>query len=556
MGSCHSSLQSKEAVSRCKARRRYMRELSEGRQAFAAAHSLYLHFLRSTGAALLQFANAEAHLHVLSPLPQPPPLPPPRHASPPPPLPPPPPLSPISDNWTSTVTSSPILPPPPPPPPSSSAWDFWDPFAPPSSHSVTEEEWEEAGATISEVNAAPATTPPPCVISGFSKDAAVELAVVTVPRGKKNFSEIVEELDEYFVKASETGRKVSVVLEASSCGSASSNHGISGKMSSYCKSFNPLIRSWSSSPRAAALTSFRDSREEMSRVSHSCTIEKLYAWEKKLYLEVKIPFPILGNCSLMCMWRGMYECHQVQTHIVQQFQYLNNPSSTIPTSELHRQATLQLEAEIGNWYSAFCNLIKSQRDYIHAITGWLRLSLFQCQHDPLDRNHQNSEIYGFCEEWQLALDRVPDKVASEGIKSFLTVIHAIVIQQAAEHKLKKRSDSAFKELEKRSKELRSLERKYGPYSSEGYGDNASRSPVMEKKAKVDALKTKAEEEKTKYEKSSGITRAMTLNNLQTGFPNVFQAMTGFSSVCAQAFSAVYNHQRTSNISLNFTKMLT
>ncbi|KAL0907912.1 hypothetical protein M5K25_022366 [Dendrobium thyrsiflorum] len=392
-------------------------------------------------------------------------------------------------------------------------------------------------------------------------------------------------------------------------------------MSSYCKSFSPLIRSWSSSPRAAALTSFRDSQEEMSRVSHSCTIEKLYAWEKKLYLEVKNCertrqekekrqsllrrqeangvdyFKVLKNkreierlesklmvyCQaiettsteivrlreaelfpqlldlvngLMCMWRGMYECHQVQTHIVQQLQYLNNPSSTIPTSELHRQATLQLEAEIENWYSAFCNLIKSQRDYIHAITGWLRLSLFQYQHDPFERNHQNSEIYGLCEEWQLALDRVPDKVASEGIKSFLTVIHAIVIQQAAEHKLKKRSDSVFKELEKRSKELRSLERKYGPYSSEGYGDNASRSPVMEKKAKVDGLKTKAEEEKTKYEKSSGITRAMTLNNLQTGFPNVFQAMTGFSSVCAQAFSAVYSHQRTSNISLNFNKMLT
>lgn len=258
----------------------------------------------------------------------------------------------------------------------------------------------------------------------------------------------------------------------------------------------------------------------------------------------------------MCMWRGMYECHQVQTHIVQQLQYLNNPSSTIPTSELHRQATLQLEAEIENWHSAFCNLVKSQRDYLHAITGWLRLSLFQCQHNQLGRNHENSEIYGLCEEWQLALDRVPDKVASEGIKSFLIVIHAIVMQQAEEHRQKKSSDSAFKVLEKRSKELRSLERKYGSCSSEVYGDNAGSSSIMEKKAKVDALKTKAEEEKSKYEKSSGITRAMTLNNLKTGFPNVFQAMTGFSGVCAQAFGAVYNHQRSSKISINFNKMLT
>lgn len=259
--------------------------------------------------------------------------------------------------------------------------------------------------------------------------------------------------------------------------------------------------------------------------------------------------------SLMSMWRGMYECHQVQTHIVQQLEYLNNARNTNPTSNVHRQAALQLEIEVDRWYSAFCSLVKSQRDYVYSLTGWLRLSLF-CHHDPLTKA-QNSDIYSLCEEWQLAIDRIPDKVASEGIKTLLTVIHAVVIQQAEEQKQKKRSESAFKEFEKKAEELRSLESKYGSYiGAEGYREMSRKSPVADKRAKVEALRSRADEEKSKYEKSIGVTRAMTLNNLQTGFPNVFQAMTGFASVCMEAFESVYNFKRSSDRILDVKRLLT
>lgn len=259
----------------------------------------------------------------------------------------------------------------------------------------------------------------------------------------------------------------------------------------------------------------------------------------------------------MGMWRNMYECHQVQTHIVQQLSYLTASPSSSPTSDMHRQATLQLELEVDRWYSSFCNLVKSQRDYIHSLTGWLCLSIFQSYHhlEWLSKTQlpSSSNIYSTCEEWFLALDRIPDKVASEGIKSFLTVIHAIVLQQGEEQKQKKRSESAFKTLDKKVNELRSLESKYG---TERYGDFSTMStPVMEARLKVDSLKLKAEDEKAKYEKSSSVTRAMTVNNLQTGFPNIFQAMTGFSGVCVQAFEAVLNHHQRTVSQLNM-KLLT
>ncbi|XP_058090929.1 protein ALTERED PHOSPHATE STARVATION RESPONSE 1 [Magnolia sinica] len=623
MGCCYSRLNRQEAVARCKDRRRCMKQLVNARHAFSAAHSFYLRSLRGTGAALLQFANSETHVHVhvhqhqhhhLPPLP-PSPTPP----TPPPP-PPPPPMSPSSDTWTSVSTST-ALPPPPPPPPSS--WDFWDPFAPSSSRSVTEEEWE-ATTTVSEaavalapshesVKAAVVTTTP-SIVSGYSKEeAGSELALVVSRNTGKDLVEIIKELDEYFLKAADAGSHVSLLLEATSSGFSSQR--TTGKVYNYGRSLGPSLWSRGSNSKSSGFNSIGRLDEEMiggcvGNASHCSTVERLYAWEKKLYQEVKnaesikmehekraallrkqqarggdyvkieksrkeieklesrmmVSSQAIETTSdeiirlreaelhpqllelakgLMSMWRSMYECHQVQTHIVQQLKFLNNIVLGMePTTEIHHQSTLQLELEVQQWHLAFCNLVKTQRDYIHSLTGWLHLSIFQFNHHPLLKTQDNPPIYFLCEEWKLALDRIPDKVASEGIKSFLTVIHAVVLQQVEEKKQKKRSEAAFKELEKKAEALRSLESKYGPYSLPGEsGSGARQDPVAEKRAKVEILRAKAEEEKMKHEKCASVTKAMTVNNLQTGFPNVFQAMTGFSGICMQAFESVYNQPK-------------
>ncbi|KAK6237316.1 hypothetical protein QUC31_002785 [Theobroma cacao] len=604
MGCWYSRIDREETVSRCKARKRYMKQLVNARQALAASHSMYLRSLRGTGSALLQFSNNETTLHLHHHVPPPPQ----------PPAPPPPPMSPGSDTWTSATTASPALPPPPPPPPSSS-WDFWDPFGPATaSRSATEEEWE-AATLASEVAVTATTTAtgaasmaaPPSVVSGFSKDTGSELAMV-VSRNSKELVEIVKEVDEYFLKAADAGSQLSVLLEVSN--SNFSNQSKGDKVYNYGCNLTPTTWTWNWNPKMEGIGKLGEDRiggnvgGSVHSSSHCSTIERLYAWEKKLYQEVKHAeaikiehekrvaqlrklevkradyvktektkkeveklesqmmvaaqaiettsteiiklreselYPQLLDLvkGLICMWRSMYEIHQVHTHIVQQLKYLNFIPSNEPTSEIHRQSTLQLELEVQQWHLSFCNLVKAQRDYIQSLAGWLRLSLFQFSKNPLLRTSQESKIYSFCEEWHLAVDRIPDKVASEGIKSFLTVIHAIVVQQADEYKQKKKADCTFKDFEKRAAELRSLESKYGPFSM----PEMNKDPVAQKRAKVEMLRAKAEEEKNKHEKSVSVTRAMTLNNLQMGFPHVFQAMVGFSSVCMQAFEAVYNQAK-------------
>ncbi|KAI5588407.1 hypothetical protein BDE02_05G095800 [Populus trichocarpa] len=616
MGCCYSRIEREEMVSRCKARKRYMKQYVKARQSLSASHAMYIRSLRSTGSALLQFSSNESDHHLrLPPIhPSPPPLPP----TPPPP--PPPPMSPSSDTWTTTTTTtaaSPLPPPPPPPPVAGSGWDFWDPFVPPPPISVEGEEWEEVTTTIT--TSEMVAVAPPSVASRFPKENASgsgsELAMV-VSRNSKDLVEIIKEVDEYFLKAADAGGQLSRVLEVSSP-NLSARQGKGGRVYNYgCNLTSPSSWTWGSSPK---LDGFGKMSEEMvvshvgsggvAHVSHCSTVERLYAWEKKLFIEVKNAeslkiehekkvallrklevrradyvktekikkeveklesqmivatqgiettsaeiiklretelYPQLLELvkGLICMWRGMYESHQVQTHIVQQLKYLNAIPSTEPTSEIHRQSTLQLELEVQQWHHSFCNAVKAQRDYIQSLTGWLRLSLFQFSKNPISRTSQESRIYSLCEEWNHAVDRIPDKVASEGIKSFITVIHAIVVQQAEEHKQKKKSESAFKEFEKKVAELRALESKYGPYSMPETSSTISiKDPLTEKRAKVEILRARAEEEKSKHEKLISVTRSMTSNNLQMGFPHAFQAMVGFSSVCMNVFESVYNQAK-------------
>ncbi|XP_024972942.1 nitrate regulatory gene2 protein-like [Cynara cardunculus var. scolymus] len=618
MGCCYSRLERDEMVSRCKARKRYMKQFVKARHAFSASHSMYLRSLRTTGSALLQFATAETtlhhpqHRHSAPTLPSPPPP-----QTPTPHAPPPPPMSPTSETWTTSTTNTASTPLPPPPPPPSSTWDFWDPFMPSSTRSgtVDDEEWEDRSTTIASETAVTTTTvaPPPSGVSGFSKISAStattsEMALV-VSTKIKDLVEIIKELDEYFLQAADSGGKLSALLEVPACTFPGQRS--SGKIHEYGKNLSPLFGSWSSTSKMNMLGKLGCDEMVGDPVvggggggSHCSTVERLYAWEKKLCQEVKnveslkiehgkrveqlrkmevkradymktekakkeveklesrmmVSSQAIESTSheivklreeelypqlvelvkgLMIMWRSLYESHQVQMHIVQQLKYLHLVPSTDPTSEIHRQAVLQLEVEVQQWHISFCNLIKSQRDYVQSLTGWLRLSLFQFGKTSLSQTKQDSAIYTLCEEWHLVVDNAPDKVASEGIKALLTAIHAIVVQQAEEQKQKKRSESAFKELEKKMVELRALERKFGPFS----GSSSGRDPVREKRGKVESLRAKTEEERGKFEKSIGVTRAMTLSNLQIGLPHVFQAVTGFANVCTHGFESVYNHAK-------------
>uniref|UniRef100_A0A1D1YPM2 Uncharacterized protein n=1 Tax=Anthurium amnicola TaxID=1678845 RepID=A0A1D1YPM2_9ARAE len=260
-------------------------------------------------------------------------------------------------------------------------------------------------------------------------------------------------------------------------------------------------------------------------------------------------------CGFMSMWRSMYQLHEVQNQIVQQVRGLVNHSSAIEsTSDLLRQATRDLESAISAWHSSFARVVKHQRDYVRSLYGWLKLTQIQVSNDNSEKDHYSSlvstELCTFCDEWKQALERLPDTVASEAIKSFVHVVHTICVKQTEELKVKKRAEGYSKELEKKTLSLRSIEKKYyQSYSMVGIGlpdgiTNSNgqvldmRDPLVDKKQEIAACRRKVEDEMSRHINAIKVTREMTLNSIQTGLPGVFQAMTGFSSLFAEALEGV------------------
>ncbi|KAK8497993.1 hypothetical protein V6N13_046000 [Hibiscus sabdariffa] len=448
-----------------------------------------------------------------------------------------------------------------------------------------------------------------------SEDAGTVMDMTMVVR-HKDLKEIVDAIKENFDKAAAAGDQVSEMLEISRAQLDKSFSQLKKTVYHSSSLFSNLSSSWTSKPPLAVkyrldATALNEPGGSKSLCS---TLDRLLAWEKKLYEDIKaregvkiehekklsalqsqeykgeddakinktkasitrlqsliivtsqavsttsiaviglrdshlVPQLVEICHGLRYMWGSMHQYHEVQNNIVQQVRGLINRSGNgDSTSELHRQATRDLESAISAWHSSFCRLIKFQRDFICALHGWFKLTLLPLSNDNVDGNADPSGVYAFCDEWKLALDRVPDTVAAEGIKSFINVVHVISAKQTEELKVKKRTETASKELEKKASSLRKIERKfYHSYSMVGVGPPDSgpdhgpvldaRDPLAEKKSELAAWQRKVEDEMLRHAKAVEVTRSMTLNNLQTGLPGVFRALTSFSAVFTEALDS-------------------
>ncbi|XP_020673762.1 nitrate regulatory gene2 protein isoform X3 [Dendrobium catenatum] len=413
-------------------------------------------------------------------------------------------------------------------------------------------------------------------------------AAVVLWRSKKTLTGIVKEIDDYFLKAAAGGSDLLVLLESSHGHNLESNFkNTKGRTS---KSAKVLSWNWSlKTPHSNRGACGQSYCESCKAGKHRTTLQKIYAEEEKLYKEVKedelvkiqlkkmislldklettendytkseklrldvetlqtqilsLQESINATClsisklrdeelypqlveltfGFLRMWRIMYECHQVQNHISQQANLLDNHPGTEPTTDSHRFATVQLENEVASWHASFCHLLKSLRSYAHVLNQWVRLTdcLPCCTNAP----KSIKGIHSLCEEWQMALGQLPDKVAADSIKSLVSVIHSIVLQQNVELSQQKKSKRLENRLEK---ELNSI----NPALSTDPDNQPSSNNT-----KLEALKKRVEEEKAKYLSSICVSRAMTLNNLHASLPNVFQALMGFSIVCLQALDGI------------------
>lgn len=323
MGCSNSKIDREESVARCKARKRLIKQSVSHRHAFAAAHAAYIQSLKNSGAAIRQFAEPEDVQDLSTHTPA--------FTFPRPELPRPPPLPPVGEDQSSpprqslsraqslpafalrSTAASPQKSPPMHPktvseeeedrdysmrgsqsPSSLHVQEIFDTSELVGFDPLTPEretpELENGGISEEkfERNKEPQTlghsderTPEPEPKKVEEKPASEKDNRIPPKdeRGKKELGKLLATIDDCLLQCYEAGNEVSRLLEARRLHYNHGQHGIK----EHRTKVSHILKSSSKTPLASEHVIYQNDRIE----SLASTLDKILAWEKKLYDEVK-----------------------------------------------------------------------------------------------------------------------------------------------------------------------------------------------------------------------------------------------------------------------------
>ncbi|KAM0951008.1 hypothetical protein DsansV1_C04g0047471 [Dioscorea sansibarensis] len=540
MGCAQSHIEGEEPVSRCKARRHLMRDAVAARHAFAAAHSAYAVSLKNTGAALSDFGHGESII-VYPPFSASSssaaaaaaaavavPLPPPIEAPPPPPPPP-------ADDGppTSSIQRATSMPNISSLKPSQSLHDSLPipeddpvPDTPVSQSEIVEEEKlaETAEKIVEEpLRSSKQGRTEKQVAASVGKRVKMAGVASTATEKSGSLLQIMNELDDHFLKASESAHEVSKMLEVTRMHYHSNFAESQGRIDHSAKLLRVITWNRSHTPED-------DGADRDEFETHATVLDKMLAWEKKLYDELKASelmkieyqnkvallnkqkkrgsnpetiertkaavshlhtryivdmqsmdstiaeinrlrdhrlYPKLVDLvdGLAKMWKTMHSHHVSQCKIAGELRALDTSHAPRETSEHQYDRTVQLWQVVGEWHSQLQKLITHQKEYVYNLNEWLRLNLIPIESNLKEKvssppQVQRPPIQALLLAWHDQLEKLPDGLAKGAIFNFSAVINAIIISQQEELKLKEKCEESKREHTRKMRAFEEWSRKY------------------------------------------------------------------------------------------------
>ncbi|KAE8732630.1 serine/threonine-protein kinase AFC3-like [Hibiscus syriacus] len=566
MGCAQSRIDNEESVARCKDRKCLMKEAVVARNAFAAAHSGYAISLKNTGAALSDYGHGEAEVPLLNPQQIPAPL----DSTPPPPpmmdnLPPPPPLpnfspSPVPIKRTVSMLAMPVK--------SRKEFDASLAIEEEEEEEENDDDDEEEHHEGNDNNntkedlrkdsrGSPAGTNVDALENninevGFSDHGgfdseiepktperpkkvamAVEDPEVNDDKGKQqvhiehsktapadfrrmvkvvpgvNLLEVLNEIDDHFLKASESAQEVSKLLEATRLHYYSNFADNRGHIDHSERVMRVIT--WNRPVRG--MTNCENGKGEFDSEDYEthATILELLAWEKKLYDDVKEGELVKLEYKRKLASLNKQKKHGASTESLERTKTARNNKA--PPRAHHHERTIQLHSVVQEWHSQFDKLVTRQKQYILSLYNWLRLNLIPIESNLKEKvssppRAQSPTIKTLLHTWHDCLEKLPDEVAKSTISSFAAVIKSIIIHQDEEVKLKEKCEETRKELLRKSQ---AFEEWYHKYKQRRFGSdetdaergedaNAKDDAVSESQFAVESLKKRLEEEVEAHEK--------------------------------------------------------
>ncbi|KAL1565108.1 protein ROLLING AND ERECT LEAF 2-like [Salvia divinorum] len=367
---------------------------------------------------------------------------------------------------------------PPPPPPNSMSWDYFfgtdnipgPMLADVEENSMEREEMERnmlaerarrkeveekakaaKAEAVEKVSDLPPQPPPPEAAMAAAMAGKRAKQVVLPAEGKKksganvSLVQIFVDLDDCFLKASESAHDVSRMLEATRLHYHSNFADKRGNINHSERVMRVIT--WNRSFRGLAnADDGLDDFDSEEHETHATVLDKMLAWEKKLYDEVKAgeqmkleyqrkvaslnklkkrssntdglermkaavshlhtryivdmqsmdstvseinrlrdeqlyPKLVALVDAMATMWETIRIHNENQSKIVQALRYLDISQAPKETSEHHHERTRQLGGVVQEWFTNFSELMGQQKEYIKALNHWLKLNLV-----PIDTN--------------------------------------------------------------------------------------------------------------------------------------------------------------------------
>lgn len=260
-----------------------------------------------------------------------------------------------------------------------------------------------------------------------------------MPVTATHLANVFIELDDNFLKASESAHDVSKMLEATRLHYHSNFADNRGHIDHSARVMRVITwnRSFRGIPNA---DDGKDDVDLEENETHATVLDKLLAWEKKLYDEVKagelmkieyqkkvahlnrvkkrgghsdslerakaavshlhtryiVDMQSMDSTvseinrlrdeqlylklvhlveAMGKMWEMMQIHHQRQAEISKVLRSLDVSQAVKETNDHHHERTIQLLAVVQEWHTQFCRMIDHQKEYIKALGGWLKLNL-------------------------------------------------------------------------------------------------------------------------------------------------------------------------------------
>ncbi|KAI3737623.1 hypothetical protein L2E82_27632 [Cichorium intybus] len=330
-----------------------------------------------------------------------------------------------------------------------------------------------------------------------------------------NLLQVIKELNDGFVKASQNAHKVSKILEANNFGDNSGHTDHSTRVTRVTK--------WNRSFKGQQIVNNeKDDYTAKEKQTHSMILDKILAWEKKLHDEVKAGedmkyvykkkiasvnkltkggasgdsvqtkamvshlhtrcivqmqsidstvseinrlrdeqlYPKLVRLveEMGAIWKNMRKQHENQLKMVQSLRAIKISLLPNETNEHNFSNTKRLHFHVKMWCSEFQKLTLHQHGYIKSLNKWLKLSLISIDNNFRDevsspRKSQNPKILSLLRTWQDQLEKLPEVCTKTAINTFADAIDTIVHYQSEEMQMKEKCEETRREITRKSRKF-------------------------------------------------------------------------------------------------------